>query len=521
MHSKYKYIKQTCDSDVLSWILSNTLDRSSIVKLCNACGINYPGMRTKSVSSDMLVSDLVKEFREQEATGDLILKALARVAADEISELHRIDDAKIVTWSRDSIDTSSEEFCRRLTAVVLDERAGSLESVPAMLDAAEKQMQTPTPGNASSESSPPSPPSDDLEIQIKKLQNKLQKATESADKQKNQNAHLENRVDRLRDKIKELQDEENSIRRESRNHQAVLAERDREISRLEDEQKKMPDLKAQLNRLERENRKLKYELEKQSKEQPGIDLNPVLQTFERNVFDIKGVVESAVNTIRSEHEDLRGTIDELQKEVHTLRMEAQKARSNATGRRQNKSPDMNRVGIFVDVQNMFYAARQYGARLDFEKLMQAAVGDRRLIHAIAYVIQTPEVDQTGFVAMLQQRSYQVKRKDLRLRSDGSAKGDWDMGMAIDMIGMADKLDVVVLVSGDGDFVSLITLLKEMGPRVEVFSFPHNTARDLMEVADRHYPIDDSLLIKMERPISSEPEREKIEVAQSDVIDNEP
>ena len=158
-----------------------------------------------------------------------------------------------------------------------------------------------------------------------------------------------------------------------------------------------------------------------------------------------------------------------------------------------------RVAIFIDVQNMWYAARQhYGisARLDFEKLLQAAVGERRLICANAYVIQTPEVDQSGFVTMLEQFSYQVKRKDLRRRSDGSAKGDWDMEMAIDMIRMAEKVDVIILASGDGDFVSLIQLLKELGPRVEVFSFPHNTARDLMEAADRYKAIGESLLIDM-------------------------
>ncbi len=165
---------------------------------------------------------------------------------------------------------------------------------------------------------------------------------------------------------------------------------------------------------------------------------------------------------------------------------------------QARSSD-ERVALFIDVQNMWYAARQhYGisARLDFEKLLQAAVGDRRLICANAYVIQTPEVDQSGFVTMLEQFSYQVKRKDLRRRSDGSAKGDWDMEMAIDMIRMAEKVDVIILASGDGDFVSLIQLLKELGPRVEVFSFPHNTARDLMEAADRYNSIDESLLIAM-------------------------
>ncbi len=162
--------------------------------------------------------------------------------------------------------------------------------------------------------------------------------------------------------------------------------------------------------------------------------------------------------------------------------------------------ESERVALFIDVQNMWYAARQQhgiAARLDFEKLMQAAVNDRRLIRAYAYVIQTPEVDQSGFVTMLEQFSYEVKRKDLRRRSDGSAKGDWDMEMAIDMIRMAEKVDVVILASGDGDFVSLIQLLKELGPRVEVFSFPHNTARDLMETADHYHPIDASLLIDMD------------------------
>ncbi|MDE2848476.1 MAG: NYN domain-containing protein [Gemmatimonadota bacterium] len=161
--------------------------------------------------------------------------------------------------------------------------------------------------------------------------------------------------------------------------------------------------------------------------------------------------------------------------------------------------ESERVALFIDVQNMWYAARQQhgmAARVDFEKLMQAAVSDRRLIRAYAYVIQTPEVDQSGFVTMLEQFSYEVKRKDLRRRSDGSAKGDWDMEMAIDMIRMAEKVDVVILASGDGDFVSLIQLLKELGPRVEVFSFPHNTARDLMETADHYHPIDASLLIEM-------------------------
>ncbi len=185
---------------------------------------------------------------------------------------------------------------------------------------------------------------------------------------------------------------------------------------------------------------------------------------------------------------------------HSADLEARNRILEDRVREMQRRIEDERVGLFVDVQNMWYAARQQhgiSARLDFAKLIQSALGERRLIRAYAYLIQTPEVDQSGFVTMLEQFSYEVKRKDLRRRSDGSAKGDWDMEMAIDMIRMADKVDVVILASGDGDFVSLVHLLKELGPRVEVFSFQHNTARDLMEAADRYQPIDKSLLIGMD------------------------
>jgi uncharacterized LabA/DUF88 family protein len=121
---------------------------------------------------------------------------------------------------------------------------------------------------------------------------------------------------------------------------------------------------------------------------------------------------------------------------------------------------------------MFYSAKyQYRAKLNFTKLLEAAVQNRQLVRAIAYIVQTPDIDQTNFINMLQQTGFEVKSKVLRLRPDGTAKGDWDMGMAIDAISMADRLDALVLVSGDGDFVDLVNMLKGRGVRVEVLSFP--------------------------------------------------
>src|SRR5919199_4913024 len=152
-------------------------------------------------------------------------------------------------------------------------------------------------------------------------------------------------------------------------------------------------------------------------------------------------------------------------------------------RRQRLVSRYQLVAVLVDVQNMFYSAKhQYRAKLDFAKLLDGAVRGRQLIRAIAYIVQTPDIDQTNFINMLQQTGFEVKAKVLRLRPDGTAKGDWDMGMAIDAISLADRLDALVLVSGDGDFVDLVNMLKARGVRVEVLSFPSSTAEELKQVA---------------------------------------
>ena len=211
----------------------------------------------------------------------------------------------------------------------------------------------------------------------------------------------------------------------------------------------------------------------------------------RDLREIKTrVYKEAISGAR-ERREIFSALDAIQKNIANLQANASARLDRGTA----IPPAELRVGIFVDVQNIFYAAKPFNARLDFGKLLELSVGKRRLIRAIAYVVQSPDVDQSNFISMLQQKSYEVKRKDLRQRSDGSAKGDWDMGMAIDIMRFVSKLDVVVLVSGDGDFVPLVDLVKTLGPRVEVISFTYNTARDLVNSADEHIPIEEALLLR--------------------------
>ncbi len=149
-----------------------------------------------------------------------------------------------------------------------------------------------------------------------------------------------------------------------------------------------------------------------------------------------------------------------------------------------------RVVVQVDVQNMYYSAKNlYNAKVDFKKLLKQAVYSRKLIRAISYVIKAETPDEENFFEALRNIGFEVKIKDLKEYYGGQKKGDWDMGMAIDGIKLANKMDVLVLVTGDGDFESLVKHLQARGVRVEVMSFGKSTAKELKEVANKFVDMD--------------------------------
>jgi len=144
-----------------------------------------------------------------------------------------------------------------------------------------------------------------------------------------------------------------------------------------------------------------------------------------------------------------------------------------------------RVGVFIDAQNMYHSARNlYHARVNFKKIVEETVGDRRLLRALIYVISTETGEEKAFFEALRKSGFEIKEKDLQIFAGGSKKADWDVGMAIDAVILSDKIDVAVLVTGDGDFVPLVEYLSiSKGLRVEVASFGRSTSAKLKEAAD--------------------------------------
>src|SRR3989344_2598369 len=162
-----------------------------------------------------------------------------------------------------------------------------------------------------------------------------------------------------------------------------------------------------------------------------------------------------------------------------------------------KPPDTSsqyqRVGVFVDAQNMYHSAKNlYHAKVNFKKILEHAVGNRQLIRAFVYVIRTESGEENAFVEALEKGGYEIKQKDLQIFPGGMKKADWDVGIAVDAIILSDRIDTAVIVAGDGDFIPLVEYLKtSKGARVEVMSFGRSTSGKLKEVCDQFIDLAES------------------------------
>lgn len=149
-----------------------------------------------------------------------------------------------------------------------------------------------------------------------------------------------------------------------------------------------------------------------------------------------------------------------------------------------KHPDQ-RVGVFIDVQNMYYSAKNlHGKKVNFGNIVKEAVAGRKLIRAIAYVVRTETQEELPFFEALYNLGIETREKHLQIFSTGFKKADWDVGLTVDAIRLASSLDAIVLVSGDGDYLPLVEYLqKSFGKQVELVAFGDTTSSALIAEVD--------------------------------------
>jgi uncharacterized LabA/DUF88 family protein len=152
-----------------------------------------------------------------------------------------------------------------------------------------------------------------------------------------------------------------------------------------------------------------------------------------------------------------------------------------------------RVAVLADAQNLYHTAQSLHSRnVDYDALLSEAVADRELVRALAYVIRADSPEEESFFDALTEIGFETKIKEIRTFGDGSKKADWDVGMSLDAVTLADHVDVVVLCTGDGDFGRLCSHLRHEGVRVEVMGFSESTADSLVDAADAHVDLSERI-----------------------------
>lgn len=169
-----------------------------------------------------------------------------------------------------------------------------------------------------------------------------------------------------------------------------------------------------------------------------------------------------------------------------------------------------RVGIFIDTQNLYHSARSiFKSHVNYRSLVDNAVAGRQLVRAFAYVIRSESHEEAKFIEALSDLGIEIRLKDLQIFYSGEKKADWDVGIAIDIVRMSEKLDAVVLVSGDGDFTEVLKYVRSRGLRAEVMAFKKTTSSMLLTEADSYidlgaepgkYLIPTSRGVKSPRPV---------------------
>src|SRR3989338_6819566 len=150
-----------------------------------------------------------------------------------------------------------------------------------------------------------------------------------------------------------------------------------------------------------------------------------------------------------------------------------------------------RVAVLIDVQNLYHSARAlFQKRVNFKELLMAAVGERQLVRAFAYVVRTKTGEEKLFFEALTKLGIEMRVKDLQEYYGGMKKADWDVGLAVDAIKTSEIVDVVIVASGDGDYVPLVEYLKNQGRRAEVFAFGKSASAKLKEAADEFVDLSD-------------------------------
>lgn len=464
MNNQWSKIIKILPEEHFAVFIDSIFSRTELLKMVASLGLSYPGMRLTSIPQYEIINALVDEFYDNPEKGKEIVKILRKKVVHQSDEIGKVMVADLKKHLNELVkkEPSPKEIYMTIFALLLDERE-IIEEIAWFLD-----------------------------LILRKKPKKEINLEELVEREKRLSALLSEK-DEINKKLNEALA---LIREENKKLNKNLSEAKNRTENLEEEVLHLNSLKQkysepiELKHLEKNFEKILYSVEK------------ILQ----NENNLLGFPERLEITILKQFSEMKKVIDEIiineQKNYINLKNTiVEELKKQTTGfkpppKEEPKKTIQERIAVFVDAENLYRSAKEcFNGRINYEKLLSLIVGPGRyLVKACAYVVKALEGDAKPFITSLEKIGYETKMKEPRYRSDGTAKANWDMGIALDILGLLDKIDTIVLASGDGDFVPLVNYIKAKGKKVEVYSFPKNTAYDLQELADFFYPLDEKIAL---------------------------
>ena len=518
-------IKAQIGKHQLAWILTELLDEKEIASLETQCGILDTPAPMDPRSVHWVIENLAEAFFRQETAQQAVHEYLVQKTEGAIRRVGYMNVQEIQTFLRDcTYLVEGGDFTEIVWALLIDSRLDvqqhgqkllkeyeqSVHEVAVVGSLITSEHDAESHDTTQAVHSPQAMTTENVGA-IQSLEVSVEapskKPTHTPSPKEDPKPESNQKLTQLQQTVNQLNDECAALKKKNENLDGQLQQSIQVNEDFREKEHRFMEQDIHIQQLQLEIHNLNRQVEKLTKQSAQIQSNHKiaqaefaveLKSFEELAHKSNQTFEQMQADFQAQASELR-KFSEMSKTVFLRTRDKvdrffsqHDSRQNLQSRTLKEQPS---VGVFVDVQNMFYAAKdRYAGRVDYIKLLDLIVGPRELVVAYAYVVQIPEINQSGFLSLLEHNGYTIKSKDLRLRGDGTAKGDWDVGIAIDIVSMLGALDVVILASGDGDFCALAELIKQHGKRVEVVAFEHNTSMDLQRMADQFFPIGDELLI---------------------------
>jgi len=500
--SSYRLARERLSLPHLSMLLSEFYSKTELMRALRRGGFYLKGTRLNGLALHELADFLAEGFLDQPDVGVRIAAHLDEATADIKAEAMAVSPSRF-TKSLGPVEEAlgQGKVHGALWVLATDERVEArraLERLMAKLDRlAEKTLRVIERFESEFQGT-----WDEGDVpRIAEIDQQAAEAARRADRAEREANRRDKKLKALREKrqdqarqIASLEEERARLRKEN----AALKSEGQALARkLEKLEKSRPALKQfeQRNReAEKEMARVRHELDQARRflEERHQARTARLEETERELSELTRRHEEALARAERERFTYEAVTGDLRAEVGRLRARLTKERERRQPQERARQYREQRVGIFLDVSNLYISGLEYYRRqIDYGRLTETALNGRVLATALAYNVDSAWGDKSAFYDVLRGIGYEIRTKELVVRADGSKKGDWDVGIAADVIERLDRLDVVVLGSGDGDFLPVVRKAKARGVAVEVYAFP-NTAVVLKEEAD-YYPIDESLL----------------------------